>query len=55
MSQVAEQPRPEIYVIYCPKCGLSVPDPAVACPWCLFSQETALTPEEAREFTCAGD
>jgi len=59
MKYVLEEKKQEsttenLYSTYCPKCGLIVPSADVPCPWCQFSTETELTPDEAREFTCSG-
>jgi hypothetical protein len=42
------------YVKHCPKCGgeLGIED---KCIDCLYSEDTALTPDEVREYTMAGD
>ncbi len=42
------------FVRHCPKCGGEL-DVEQQCIDCTFSEDTALTSEEAREFTCAGD
>jgi tRNA(Ile2) C34 agmatinyltransferase TiaS len=39
---------------HCPKCGGET-DEKGKCIDCTYSEDDSLTPEEAREFTCAGD
>ncbi len=39
---------------HCPKCGGELDD-KLRCIDCMYSEDTWLTPEEAREFTMAGD
>jgi len=38
----------------CPKCGGEM-DSEDSCVDCMYAEETSLTPDEAREFTWAGD
>lgn len=44
-----------VYAVkHCPKCGGEM-DAEQKCIDCMYSDETALTVDEAREFTSAGD
>lgn len=42
------------FVRHCPKCGGEL-DAQEQCVDCMYSEDSSLTPEEAREFTTAGD
>lgn len=42
------------FVSHCPKCGGEL-DAEKQCVDCMYSEDTSMTAEEAREFTMAGD
>lgn len=57
MSAIVVERSPDTVLFYtkhCPKCGGEL-DAEGRCVDCLYSDETSLTPEEARDCTCAGD